>query len=163
MFNIGDKIVYPSQGVGIIDFIETKEFKGEMKKYYRIHLLNNKMKLMLPFSRVEPSNIRLVSDIKTMDYNLKNMDKFITKDKDEINSNFKERLASNSIKIKSGSLSDYFDVICSLSQINSKHPLNTSEKQMLTSTKKILIEEICQSKSLSNEEATKLLELSIVF
>ncbi|MBY0756896.1 CarD family transcriptional regulator [Clostridium sardiniense] len=163
MFNIGDKIVYPSQGVGIIDFIETKEFKGEMKKYYRIHLFNNTMKLMLPFSRVEQSNIRLVSDIKTMDYNLDNMDKFITKGDDLMNHNFKERLVINSTKIKSGLLSDYFEVICNLSQIDSKHPLNTSEKQMLTSTKKILIEEICQSKSLSNEEASNLLELSIVF
>ena len=49
MFNIGDKIVYPSQGIGVIDIIEEKEFKGEKQKYYTIQLCNNTMKLTLPF------------------------------------------------------------------------------------------------------------------
>jgi len=44
-----------------------------------------------------------------------------------------------------------------------EHNLNSSEKQMLTSTKKIVIEEISQSKNLSNDEATSLLDVSMVF
>ena len=77
MFNIGDKIVYPSQGIGVIDIIEEKEFKGEKQKYYTIQLFNNTMKLTLPFSRIEPSNMRLISDSKTLDNCLKHINKFV--------------------------------------------------------------------------------------
>ena len=48
MFNIGDKIVYPVQGVGVIDLIEEREFKGEMQDFYKIHLISNSLKVMLP-------------------------------------------------------------------------------------------------------------------
>ena len=41
--------------------------------------------------------------------------------------------------------------------------MNSSEKQMLNSTKKIVIEEISQSKNLSSDEATSLLDVSMVF
>ena len=67
MFNIGDRIVYPSQGIGVIDIIEEKEFRGEKQKYYTIQLCHNSMKLTLPSSRIEPSNMRLISDCKTLD------------------------------------------------------------------------------------------------
>lgn len=163
MFNVGDKIVYPSQGVGVIDLIESKEFKGKMQKYYKIHLFNNSMKLMVPFSVIESSHIRLVSDTEEIDNVFDNMDKFLDVDDDFTSNNFRERIAINNQKIKSGTLSDCIEVICNLSKINSKHSLNNVEKQMLTNTKKILIEEICQSKDLSNNEAEKLLEASIIF
>ncbi|MCR6515522.1 hypothetical protein M4I33_11645 [Clostridium sp. LY3-2] len=47
MFNIGDKVVYPSQGVGTIENIEQKDFLGNKQDYYYITLTNN-LKVMLP-------------------------------------------------------------------------------------------------------------------
>ena len=72
MFNIGDKIIYPNQGIGTINFIEKIEFKGEMQNYYLVDL-NNSMKLKIPVSSAELLNIRLVSDCNVIDDNLKNM------------------------------------------------------------------------------------------
>lgn len=163
MFNIGDKIVYPSQGIGIIDIIEEKEFNGEKQKYYTIQLSNNTMKLTLPFSRIEPSNMRLISDSKTLDNCLNHINQFVVETGELSKVNFKERKAVNELKIKSGALDDYLEVICNLTQLKMEHNLNSSEKQMLNSTKKIVIEEISQSKNLSNDEATSLLDVSMVF
>ena len=163
MFNIGDKIVYPSQGLGIIDIIEEKEFKGENEKHYTIQLCNHTMKLTLPFSRVEPSNMRLISDSKTLDNCLNHINRFVAETGELSKINFKERKTLNEIKIKSGALDDYLEVICNLTQLKMEHNLNSSEKQMLTSTKKIVIEEISQSKNLSSDEATSLLDVSMVF
>lgn len=163
MFNIGDKIVYPSQGIGVIDEIEEKEFKGEKQAYYTIKLYNNNMKLTLPFSRIEMSNMRLVSDSKTLDNCLKHINKFIV-EIDGLNKiNFKERKTVNELKIKSGALDDYLEVICNLTQLKMEQNLNSSEKQMLANAKKIVIEEICQSKNLSNDEAADLLDISMPF
>lgn len=163
MFNIGDKIVYPSQGIGVIDEIEEKEFKGEKQAYYTIKLYNNNMKLTLPFSRIETSNMRLVSDSKTLDSCLKHINKFLVEVEELDKVNFKERKTANELKIKSGALDDYLEVICILTQVKMEHNLNSSEKQMLASAKKIVIEEISQSKNISNDEAADLLDVSMLF
>ena len=163
MFNIGDKIVYPSQGIGVIDIIEEKEFNGEKQKYYTIQLSNNAMKLTLPYSRIEPSNMRLISDSKTLDNCLKQINQFVVETGELSKVNFKERKAVNELKIKAGALDDYLEVICNLTQLKLEHNLNSSEKQMLTSIKKIVIEEISQAKNVSCDEATSLLDVSMAF
>jgi Transcriptional regulators, similar to M. xanthus CarD len=163
LFNIGDKIVYPSQGIGVIDEIEEKEFKGEKQAYYTIILYNNNMKLTLPFSRIETSNMRLVSDSTTLDSRLKHINKFLVEVEELDKVNFKERKTVNELKIKSGALDDYLEVICNLTQVKMEHNLNSSEKQMLASAKKIVIEEISQSKNISNDEAADLLDVSMSF
>ncbi|MEG0133329.1 MAG: CarD family transcriptional regulator [Clostridium sp.] len=158
MFNVGDKVVYPNQGVGIVDFIEERQFNGKIQSYYKIHLLNDTMQLMLPFSRVDKCNIRLVSDEKDLDYKLKHINEF-SSDIDDLNKcNFKERAAINAEKLKAGTLMDYIEVVCNLTKLRDYNKLNTNEKQILDNTKKVLVAEISQSKEISNSEAVDLLE-----
>jgi RNA polymerase-interacting CarD/CdnL/TRCF family regulator len=154
----GDRIVYPNQGVGIVDLIEEKEFQGKTQKFYNIHLLNNSLKLTLPCSRIENSHIRLVSDCLTLDNMLDNVKELIVADYKIDTTNCKDRFANNSLKVKSGSLKDYFEVFFNLSLIKKEHSLNSSENQMLNTTKKVLIEEISLVKDITNNEATDLLE-----
>lgn len=161
MFNIGDRVVYPSQGIGVIDLIEEKEFNGKTENYYKIHLLNNRMNLTLPFSRVEPSKIRLVSDNNKIDDTLKNITRYTTCDDELDNSNFKGRMGVNAIKVKNGTLEDYLEVICNLSQVKSKYRLNSSEKDVLNNTKKFVVEEICQSMNIPQNEAIAMLDEAI--
>ncbi|MVX66300.1 CarD family transcriptional regulator [Clostridium chromiireducens] len=163
MFNIGDVIVYPSQGVGVIDIIEEKEFKGEKQNYYTIQLNNSSMKLTLPFCRIESSNMRLISDSKTLDSSLKNIYKYTVEPGLLSKVNFKERKIINDSKLKSGTLENYLEIICNLTQLKMEHNLNSSEKQMLVNAKKIVIEEISQSKKVTNDEATTLLDVSMEF
>ncbi len=157
-FNIGDKIVYPNQGVGIIDVIEEKEFNGIKEKYYKIHLINNTMKLSLPLSRLKASNIRLISDSQTLDYNLNNKRKTLEEIKQLAKTNYKERNEMYISKIKSGTLKEQLEIIYNLTQLKSIHNLNSMEKMILRNTKKILIDEIVQSKKISECEADNLLE-----
>ena len=82
MFNIGDKIVYPGQGIGVVDCIEEMEFKGERQNYYKIDIVNSTMKLKLPVSRVEFTNIRLISNSKEVDTDLNNFSDFIVNEEE---------------------------------------------------------------------------------
>lgn len=158
MFKIGDKIVYPNQGVGIVDDIEEKEFNGELRTYYKIHLLYNPMTLMLPISKVESSNIRLVSDFKIIESTLNNLNKIMIRGEQLQKFNFKERKEMNLSKVKSGTLVDCLQVICNLTELKSQQVLNSTDRQMLRSTKKILIDEISESKNLQNVDAADMLE-----
>lgn len=160
-FKIGDKVVYPSQGVGIVDFIEEKEFHGRREKYYKIHILNNTLKVMLPFSRAEVCHMRPISDSETLDSKLENIRDYSSEVYELAKINYKERNELYSIKVKSGTLEDYLEIICKLTRLKSIHNLNTMEKTILRNTKRIVIDEISQSKNLSTDEASNLLNLSI--
>ena len=52
-FVVGDKVVYPMHGAGIIEAIEEKEVLGERDKYYIMHLPIGDMRIMLPIRRQE--------------------------------------------------------------------------------------------------------------
>lgn len=160
-FNIGDKIVYPNQGVGVIDFIEEKEFKGKKEKYYKIHLVNNTLRLSLPLSRVKASNIRLISDSKTLDSKLNHIKDYVNEVEKLAKINYKERNEMYSNKVKSGTLEDLLEIISNLTELKTIHNLNSMEKMILRNTKKILIDEIAQSKRISIDEASYILDLCI--
>lgn len=158
MFNIGDKIVYPIQGAGIIDVIEEKEFKGEMRTYYNISLINNSMKLMLPSNKAENSNMRLISNSSTLDNILLHLNDYSIPKNNINNSNSKERLEINTQKIKSGSLEELVEVIVSLSDLKKEHPLNSSENQLFLKAKRLLIDEMCLVKNITKSEADAMLD-----
>ena len=157
MFNIGDKIVYPMQGAGEIKLIEEKEFHGVMQTYYDIALVNNGMKLMLPSTKMDNSNARLISNPAKFDDILFNLDKYQT-DLDSISKNSKERIEINNEKIKSGSLEQLTEVIVNLSLMKKQHPLNSSENQIFLKAKRLFIDEMCLAKNISKREADNILD-----
>ena len=161
MFKKGDKIVYPVQGVGIIDLIEEKEFKGEMQSFYKIHLLNNSLKVMLPSTRVSDSNIRLISDSSTLDDILNNISDLTINLENIKDISSKERITNNTLKMKVGTLKDYMEVLINLSQVKLQHSLNASESQMLSNSKKFIVSEISLIKSISKDDAEILLNNSL--
>ncbi|GAA0117435.1 CarD family transcriptional regulator [Clostridium senegalense] len=156
MFKIGDKVVYPMQGPGIIENIEEKEFNGEKQQYYIIKILNNNMKLMIPAKKIVDSNLRLLCEPEDLE---KTLLKAQNGELDfEENLNSKERYNTNMKKIKSGSFEKGIEVISTLVTANSEKPLNSSEKQLLTNAKKLIIEEIVLSKNISEKEAASFLK-----
>lgn len=155
MFNIGDKVVYPMQGAGIIKGIEDKDFSGEIRKYYIIKMLSNNMDIMIPSDKISVSNLRPISDISTLNKILSNFDNKDSTEEIEVSS--RERYNINKEKIKSGSLKDCVDVVHDLSLISKEKTLNSSEKQMLNCAKKFLIDEIILVKKISESEADNLL------
>lgn len=157
LFKKGDMIVYPNQGIGVIDLIEKREFKGDMKTFYNIHLLNNSLKLMMPKSKIEDSNIRPISDLTSLNSSLEKL-KNAKPDEEKLNNtNCKERLEYNNNKIKSGTLDDFLEVYLNLLYVKKQHSLNSSENAMFNNTRKILIEEISQVKGISKAEAEDML------
>ena len=60
MFNVGDKVVYPMHGAGIIESIEEREVLGEKHQYYVMHLPVGNMKLFIPLNNVENLGLRQV-------------------------------------------------------------------------------------------------------
>lgn len=161
-FKKGDKVVYPNQGVGIIEYIEEKEFNGRIEKYYKIYLRSTKMQVLLPFSRVEKSHMRLISDPTYLDYKLCHANDYADKVEALSKINYKERKELYTIKIKSGTVEDYLELIYNLTIMQKKHDLNYMEKTILRTAKRILADEIAQSKHIDFDQAYDLLDGLIV-
>lgn len=163
MFNIGDSIVYPNHGVGVIEKIEEMEFQGEMQDYYTIVLANNSMKLTIPSSRAGAINMRLVSDFETIVDSLNNIERYTTSENELKNSNYKTITDLNSLRAKSGTLDNILEVICNLTQLKNQKKLNISDRKVLETTTNIFVQEIVHSKNLTVQEATDLLNNAIKF
>ena len=160
MFNVGDKVIYPNQGIGTVNSIEKMEFKGEMQNYYLVSL-NNAMKLRIPVSSADLLNVRLVSDCNVIDDNLNKMGELKIREIDFLSLNFRERNAINCKKLKSGTLVECLEVVSNLTELKKQHVLSSRDKEMLQKTKMFLIEEISESKNLTSDKAKSILNMAI--
>lgn len=138
MFNIGDKVVYPMHGAGVIEGIEEKEILGEIKKYFILRLPLKNMKVMLPVDNIENIGLRNIIDTNIVE------DIFVImeKEKSEMPQNWNRRYRANLEKIKSGDIVDVAIVVRDLMILDSEKGLSTGERKMLNNSKQILVSEL---------------------
>ncbi len=157
MFSIGEKVIYPMQGIGIIERIEDKIFSGKSKEYIIVKILSNNLEIMIPTDKISNSNLRKISDNSTLENVLFNL----TNDNDKLKDiSTKERYKINMDKVKTGSLKDSAEVVYDLILMNKEKTLNTSEKQLYNTAHKFLVEEVSQIKNITQIEATDFLKLN---
>ena len=68
-FQIGDKVVYPNQGVGIVEQISTRNLTGQAEMFYLLRLTSGSMRVIVPISSVVNVGLRRVtrtSEISTI-------------------------------------------------------------------------------------------------
>ncbi|GAB6153038.1 CarD family transcriptional regulator [Desulfosporosinus burensis] len=138
MFKVGDKVVYPMHGAGIIESIEEREVLGEIRQYYVMHLPVGNMKLFIPLSNVENLGLRqVISPAMVKDV----LEVLRTKDTAATLA-WNRRYRANLEKIKSGNIFEVANVVRSLSQRDHEKGLSTGEKKMYENACQILISEL---------------------
>ncbi|MGX9292815.1 CarD family transcriptional regulator [Bacillus sp. A015] len=138
MFQIGDNIVYPMHGAGIIEAIEEKEFSDEKQQYYVIKMSVSHMKVMIPTRKMSRSSIRPVTDVLA----LKNIIHIFQNGKSDKLLPWKERYKINTNKIKTGDIQDGVEVVRDLMRMKKEKALNASEKKMLDDAYGYLLSEL---------------------
>ncbi|MCL2163108.1 MAG: CarD family transcriptional regulator [Oscillospiraceae bacterium] len=142
MYRIGDKIVYPMHGAGVIESIEEKEFLGQKQDYYILKMPMGDMRVMIPTHNVVGIGIRGIIDITEIDGVLE----ILKCQSVSVNTNWNKRYRENMVKIKSGSIYEVADVVRTLMQREKSKGLSTGERKMLNSAKQILISELVLAK-----------------
>ena len=156
MYNVGDKVVYPMHGAGVIDSIEEKEILGEKQSYY-ILKMPGEVKVMVPISTAEQHGIRDVIDKNEAERVIN----VLEQDETEMEKNWNKRYRDNMDKMKSGDIYEIADVVRNLSFKQKEKGLSTGEKKMLNSAKQILVSELVLAEHASKEEIEKLVENKI--
>ena len=154
MFHIGDKVVYPMHGAGIIEGIEEKEILGEKQKYYVLRFPVGDMKVMIPTANVEQVGIRQVIPTEEVQ---KVVD-FMSGDTTKMPANWNKRYRENMEKIRSGDIYEVADVVRNLMLRDREKGLSTAERKMLNSARQILISELVLSKDADEKEIAELVD-----
>jgi CarD family transcriptional regulator len=138
MFSIGDRIVYPMHGAGVIEAIEEKQVFGETRRYYILHIPVGDMKIMIPCESTEGVGVREIINKKQ----LKIVEVALRGSSTEMQGNWNRRYRENMDKLKTGELKSVCEVVRNLMRADRIKKLSAGEKKMLTNAKRILISEL---------------------
>ena len=156
MFNVGDKIVYPMYGAGIIDSIEEKNILGEKQSYY-ILKMPGEVKVMIPTQKAEEVGVRNIIDEESA----QKVFTVLEQNETDMEKNWNKRYRDNMEKMKSGDIYEVADVVRNLSFKQKEKGLSTGEKKMLNNAKQILVSELVLAEHSSQEEVEQLVENKI--
>ena len=154
MFNIGDKVVYPMHGAGVIEAIEEKEILGSRKKYYVMKLPIGEMKVMIPLDSIVRVGLREVINKEAVEQ----VFTILQDHQGEMSANWNRRYREHLEKIKSGDIFEVAEVVRNLMLREREKGLSTGERKMLESAKQILISELILVKGVEQSEIVNMLE-----
>lgn len=143
-FKIGDRVIYPNQGLGIIEDIQQEAYNGESFKVYHLRILANNTLVMIPSTSTEEVGIRkLISKLS-----VKEIFDFMRNGDIEVTMNWKGRYKEHVNLMKSGTILDMVAVLKSLFYLSLIKPLSFREKKMMEKAKELIATEISEASSL---------------
>lgn len=161
MFEVGDKVVHPAHGAGVIAGIEEKELIDEFTQYYIIELAATEMKLMIPVKTADEIGLRPVArpaQVETIYKTLR------AEPRDLVN-DFKKRQAILIEQLKSGDVVDVAEVVRDLYWRDVESPLSPTETRQLEGAKQQLAGELSLAEDVEVEESVaqidKILQRSV--
>ena len=157
MFQVGDKIVHPMHGAGVIDEITTRKINGVVRDYYILKLPVGGMLVMVPTESSAEIGMRPVMTPAEVDHIMDALPD-IEVDADP---NWNRRYRENMVRLKSGDLLEVARVMKTLMLREGERGLSTGERKMLHSAKQILISEIVMSESSSYEDVERRIDLAL--
>src|SRR6201988_5578813 len=146
-FKIGDKVVYPNHGVGVIEQISYGMLDGRTETYYMLRITSNSLKVMVPRSNADAVGLRPVirngDTCKVLGY--------LEKGKFNSHHDWKHRFKENSERMRTGSLIEVAAVLKSLVALSRTKPLSFREKKMLERAKYLLVSELATVRNTSEQ------------
>jgi CarD family transcriptional regulator, regulator of rRNA transcription len=157
MFQVGEKVVYPNQGVATVENITSRVFAGQMERYYLLRLSANSLTVMVPFSHADHVGLRKV----TRNGQLARVIDYLGENCRKRHQDWKDRFKQNSERMQKGDLLEIAAVLKSLLMLQAEKPLSFREKKMLDRARHMLITELSTSRGWTETEAAKTLDQAL--
>jgi CarD family transcriptional regulator len=152
-FRVDQKIVYPSQGVGVIKSIEMKKFNGAKISYYIIYIEATDMTIMAPVDKASELGIR---STVSKDEAMKALE-LMGESFDPIPSDWKLRYQMNLDLLKKGSIKDIACIVRSLYHRSKVKELPILEKKLYDSAQRLLEDELSISLRKTKKEVEEMI------
>jgi len=142
-FHIGDKVVYPNHGVGVIEQISSRTIGQTVEKFYLLKIKSSSLKVMVPFHSVGTVGLRRV--VKNGE--IQKIVDFLEDGECDNNADWKYRFKENSDRMRTGSLLEVAAVLKGLVLLNQSKPLSFREKKMLERARYLLVSELAMARN----------------
>jgi CarD family transcriptional regulator len=156
-FQVGDKVVYPNHGVGVIEQISSRTIGPNVQKFYLLKIKASSLKVEVPFNNVDAVGLRPV--VKNGEVN--KILTFLMDGKCDNHQDWKYRFKENSDKMRTGSLLEVAIVLKSLLLLAKEKPLSFREKKMLDRARYLLVTELAMVKNSEEAEIEDLLNKAL--
>ena len=139
-FDVGDKVIYPNHGLGVIEAIEDKTIMGTTCGFYQLRMVSSDTTVLVPVENIESVGLRrAVSDDE-----IDRLYRRLANGKIDNHQNWKGRFKDNSDKMRSGSIEDAVEVLKNLTFLSKSKSLSFREKRMLDKAKFFVVSEISE-------------------
>lgn len=154
-FSIGDKAVYPAQGVAEVVGIDNKEINNCVMSFYVLKVLDSEMQILVPKDKADQVGLRSVATDDEIEEVLEILgDQDVHIDKQTWNRRYRGFME----KIKTGSLFEVAEVFRDLYRLKSTKPLSFGERRMLDTAKTLIVKEMSVVRELTEEQVEAQLE-----
>lgn len=151
MFQINQLVVYPSQGVGRVERIESQIIGGVKAEFYIVRILSNNVTLMVPVKNAVNVGLRPVCSLRTGQTIFESL-----RDRSEFTGytgqNWNRRYREYSEKLKSGDLADVAYVLKELFLIGRDKELSFGERRLLEQAMNLVSMELAYAVNRGQED-----------
>jgi CarD family transcriptional regulator len=146
-FKLGEKVVYPNHGVGVIEQISYGYLNGKSERFYMLRIASSGLKVMVPQNNIDNVGLRPVirtnqaGDVMT----------YLEKGRSANHHDWKHRFKENSERMRTGSLMEVAAVLKGLVALSRTKPLSFREKKMLERAKYLLVSELATARNTSEQ------------
>mgnify|MGYP004665695103 FL=1 len=158
MYSVGESIVHPLHGAGVIAGITEERLRGVNVRYYVFSVPLSGLKLMIPIESSGAVGLRRPVSHRQLHEILS----ALRDGEDDTTENWNHRYRENMERMKSGELRQVAGVIRDLMRRDAGRGLSTVERKMLRSAKQILLSEVMLIENLTYDGAERLLHRSIL-
>ena len=158
MYIVGENIVHPLHGAGVVEAIEERTMQGEAKLFYVLRIPKGSMTVKIPVASCDEIGVRRIVDAEYAERVLNSFGEITI----DMTQNWNKRYRENLLKIRSGDLMEVAGVIKGLMEREKDKGLSNGERKMLRSAKQILISEIVLAQGISYEEVEMRLNSALI-
>jgi CarD family transcriptional regulator len=139
-FQVGDKVIYPNHGLGVVERIEEKTILGTTCGFYHLRILANETTVLVPIANADGVGLRRA----ITDPEVERLFVLLCDGKIDDHQNWKGRFKDNSDKMRTGSIYDVADVLKSLTFLAKSKSLSFREKRMLDRARFLIVSEVSE-------------------
>ena len=156
-FKKGQQVVYPLQGVGLVQEIEERQFKGELVPYYVMYFDVSDMTIRIPVSTAAEQGIRAIVSREESEKALE----IISSESEPVPTDWKLRYQINLDRLRKGNVTDTASVVTTLYHRSKVKELPILERKLYDSALRLLVDEVSYSLNKNKDEIEQLIFMKL--
>ena len=156
-FHIGDKVVYPNHGVGVIEQISSRSIGATIERFYLLNIKASSLKVMVPCNNAGSVGLRRV----IRNGEIQKVIDLLSLSETNGSGDWKDRFKENSDRMRTGSLIEVAGVLKSLIALHKAKPLSFREMKMLERARYLLVSELAMARNCEESKIEELLTTTL--